>query len=491
MLLMAIAQPAARSQQGQLDGSETLFTVLAAINAAGYDAGLESPANHPLRRQVRQHLAAMRLPSVEKLKSFFEQHRQKNWTAELSQYISYALLVDGPPTFEFQMLTYELPPDVQPFEELGPLVAQFYREAGIGALWREVQPAYDEVIARYHEPTTRALFEINGYLRNPTSGVSGRRFQVFVALLAAPNQIHTRTYLGDYYVVLTPSPEQQISDIRYVYLHYVLEPVATRYAANLNEKKALGDYALGAPHLGEHYKSDFLLLATASLIKAIEARLARAPAEQKQEMVDEAWRLGFILAPHFAEQLPAYEKQPQAMRLYFPEMVDAIDLAKEERRVQNLEFEQKQPVRKAKQVPVEVIEPTAAEKAFEEAEELYRRRDLVKAREAYLLVLRSTGEKPLHAQSYYGLARIAALNNDPELSETLFEKTLESSPEPRERAWALVYLGRLSDAAGEREKAAEYYGAALTVEGASAGARKAAEEGAEGSFRRNEPAPRE
>ncbi len=35
---------AAPAQEGQLDGSETLFTVLAAINAAGYDADLDSPA---------------------------------------------------------------------------------------------------------------------------------------------------------------------------------------------------------------------------------------------------------------------------------------------------------------------------------------------------------------------------------------------------------------------------------------------------------------
>ena len=39
--------------EGQLDGSEALFTVLAAINAAGYDADLDSNANSPVRKQVR------------------------------------------------------------------------------------------------------------------------------------------------------------------------------------------------------------------------------------------------------------------------------------------------------------------------------------------------------------------------------------------------------------------------------------------------------
>jgi hypothetical protein len=476
VVLTILAASPAVSQQGELDGSETLFTVMAAINAAGYDADLESAANHPLRFEVRKYLMSHQLSSVPKLKAFFDEHRQSNWTAELAQYISFALQVKDPPGFEFQHLNYQLPADVQGLAGFGPLLSEFYREAGIRELWQKAQPQLEAVISRYHGPVSNSVLEINAYLRNPTSGVSGRRFMVVLSLLAAPNQIQVRSYEGDYFVVITPSPEPQIADIRYAYLHYVLEPVITRAQAKLEEKKALGDYAGGAPFLEEHYKRDFLLLATASLVKAIEARLAAVPAKEKQAMVDKAWRQGYILTPYFAEQLPAYEKQPQSLRLYFPEMVDAIDLKKEEARVRNLEFDQTPPVRKAKTAPVVAVEPRAIEKALAEAEELYRKRDLEKARESYLGVIRDTDEKPLEAKAYYGLARIATLKNDPELAVTLFQKTLECSPEPHEKAWTLVYLGRLSQAAGELEEAGKYYEAALAVEGASEGARKAAQD---------------
>jgi len=475
------------SQQGQLDGSETEFTVLAAINAVGYDADLDSPYNHPLRHQVRQLLTSRPLRSLEKLKTFFEEHRQENWTAELSQYVSFALQVTGPPDFKFRTLTYQLPPDVQRLQGLGPLLAEFYREADVGSLWKNAQPYYDEAIARYHEPVTRALLELNVYLRNPTSGVSGRTFAIIVSLLAAPHQIHTRSYEGSYYVVVSPSPEPQIEDIRYAYLHYLLEPVVTRYQEKLLAKKALGDYALGAPFLEEHYKQDFLLLATASLIRAIEARLAKVSAAEKTAMIDQAWRRGFILAPHFWEQLPAYEKQEQAMRFYFEEMVNAIDLRKEEARAQNLEFDQTPPVRRVKQAAPPPPEPSAAEKLLDEAEELYRQRRLDEARELFLRLLRERAPKPLEARAYYGLARIATLKNEAELAASLFEKTLASSPEPQEKAWALVYLGRLADVGGRREEALAYYQAALAVEGASEGARKAAREGLEGAFVKTAP----
>ncbi len=48
-------------QESQLDGNEALFTVLAAINAAGYDANLDSNANSPVRKRVREALASKHL----------------------------------------------------------------------------------------------------------------------------------------------------------------------------------------------------------------------------------------------------------------------------------------------------------------------------------------------------------------------------------------------------------------------------------------------
>jgi tetratricopeptide (TPR) repeat protein len=98
--------------------------------------------------------------------------------------------------------------------------------------------------------------------------------------------------------------------------------------------------------------------------------------------------------------------------------------------------------------------------------------------------LQETDEKPMHASSYYGLARIAVLERDPELAERLFAKVLESEPEAQVRAWAEVYLGRLSDAAGERDEAMKHYQQALAVEGSSEKAKEAAQKGVQHSFQK-------
>lgn len=470
--------PARPAEQGQLDASSSLFSVLAAINAAGYDADLDSPANSPLREMVRKELASRDVPSLDELKRFFRQHRQKDWTAELSQYVSFALSVNGPPNFKSRFLSHQTPPDVAPLEGFDALMVRFYKEAGLEQLWQQAQPAFEQAIARYQQPAMRALLEVNAYFRSLTSGYLGRRFQVYVDLLGAPNQIHMRSYQDDYYIVLTASPEPQAEDIRHAYLHYLLDPLVMRHSEDLNKKRGLIDYAQGAPYLAEYYKTDFLLLTTESLIKAIEARLAKKPV-----LVDQALREGYVLAPCFAEALPVYERQEQSMRFYFPELVKAIDLKKEEQRLDKIEFASERPVRKAKVVPAErKIQPAGAQKTFEEAEQYYAARDLEKASQAYRRVLEETDDQSLHTRSYYGLARIAALRNDPELAEKLFQKVLAASPDPQVKAWAHVYLARLADAAGERPRAIDHYQAALAVPGAPEAARGAAEKGLKEAF---------
>ncbi|HEX4594847.1 MAG TPA: tetratricopeptide repeat protein [Bryobacteraceae bacterium] len=469
--VLAQAQP--QSPTGQLDASPALFTVLAAINAAGYDADLDSNANSPVRKQVRDLIAAKHLDSVEALKKFFAAHRQQNPTAELNQYISFALTLDGPPDFQSRMKPEEIPLDVRPLAGLDHFIAEFYREAGIEDLWKRAQPAYDHVIAAYHSGITKALLEANAYVRNPTSGYRGRRFQVYVDLLGAPNQVQTRSYKDDYFVVVTPSPEPQVDQIRHAYLHYLLDPLALRHFEQLNRLKGLADFANPSEALDIAYKDDFMLLSTECVIKAVESRMARG-ASNRQALVDQAVQEGFVLTPALADGLAVYEKQEESLRLYYPDLIGQIDLAQEDKRLEKVRFAKQAAIKKAPAAPPPPAPVLAgAAKTLDDAEELYTKRDLERARQTYLKVLQA-GETALHARAYYGLARIAALQKDPELAEKLFQKTLELSPDKDTESWAHLYLGRLADAAGDRGQAEKNYRAVLAIDGAPAPVKNAA-----------------
>ena len=127
----ALVQAQFQRTENQLDGSQTLFNVLAALNAAGYNANLDSNANSPVRKQVRDAIAQKHPESVEALKKFFADHRLEDPEADFSQYISFALSLQGAPEFAFWMPSQEIPPDVRKLDGLNELMADFYQQAGI------------------------------------------------------------------------------------------------------------------------------------------------------------------------------------------------------------------------------------------------------------------------------------------------------------------------------------------------------------------------
>jgi tetratricopeptide (TPR) repeat protein len=113
-------------------------------------------------------------------------------------------------------------------------------------------------------------------------------------------------------------------------------------------------------------------------------------------------------------------------------------------------------------------------KSLEEAEQLYSAKSFDRARELFLKALEQTGLNEEHAQSWYGLGRIALQQNQPDSAVKFFDKAVTGSPDAFTKAWSLLYLGRLAHAAGEDAKAADFYKDAIGVPGASAKAVEAA-----------------
>jgi tetratricopeptide (TPR) repeat protein len=469
--------PLRAEERGQLDASQPLFAVLTALNAAGYDAELDSPSNHPLRAKMRDYIAAKKPPVLAELKTFYQNHRRDTDAATLSSYISYALVLEGAPDFKTVKHLKELPPDALALEAMGPLLVRLWKEADLDDAWRQLQPAFEQLTARYHEPVTQAILRANAYLRNPTSGYLGRRFQIFVDFLGAPNQVHTRSFGDDYFVVLTHSTEPRIDDIRHAYLFYLLDPLSLKFSKQLSAKKGLLDFAQPAPALASFYKDDFYLLTSACLVKAVETRLSGLTPGRQQEEIDQALREGLILTPYFFEHLPVYEKQELAMRLYYPEMINAIDLKREDRRLLNVQWAERKTVKQVATPAPPQVELTGAQKTLADAEDLYNGKQYAKAKEKYTAALQETDSRPLQARAYFGLARISALNREFELSEKLFQKTLELNPENDVRAWSFIFLGRLAFSGGAAPEAVERFKAALAVPGLPPNAKQAAERG--------------
>jgi tetratricopeptide (TPR) repeat protein len=470
---LAAGVRAADSSEGQFSTSITLFSTLAAINAAGYDVGMDSPLNarYRIRSQIRDVLAKRNIPCLAELKAFYKEHKKASDTADLSQYISFGLVAGGPPNFAVN--TAELPPDVQALAGFSDLLSRFYKEADLNELWRRAQPAFSAAIANYQDSVINSIFETDGYLRNP-SGYLGRGFQIFIDLLGAPDQVQVRSYRDDYFVVVTPTSSPAIDEIRDAYLSYALDPLSFQYIHAIDEKKALQKIAQEAPALDLAYKDDFTLLVTKCLVKAIDSRLMHAGAEQRQAFVNNAVRQGFILTAAFAELLPQYEKSQDSFRLFYPDLIAKIDVKKEEKRLKNVEF--------AKSAPVRIVAPPAklqlspAEQLLASAEGLFQQHDTANAEKAFKQATQQTTNPELLGRAYYGLGLIALEEKHWDEAVSLFQRELEKSPNSAAGAWSHYYLGQLDLKAGDPAQAVAQFKLTLATEGVSARARQAAEE---------------
>ena len=114
------AQPAA-NEQGQLDANETLFAVMAAVNAALP----EPPAT------LAEHLAGRNIGVMSELRNFVSSHRKPDKTLDWSPYISLALSSGEPPDFKPNFTGLEEPPDLFQLEGFRNLLIRFYQEAGV------------------------------------------------------------------------------------------------------------------------------------------------------------------------------------------------------------------------------------------------------------------------------------------------------------------------------------------------------------------------
>jgi len=454
------------------DPNLQLFTVLAAINAAGYDAGMEQPELAPLRAAIREDLAQRTIPVLADLKEFYRAHEIPDADRNLSQYISLALFLSRPP--ELALIAQNpanLPPEVWELRDMAPLLAAFYREADIAGLWMKYLPALEQEADLYRKILAREIFETNAYLRIDTAGYMNRRFAIYVSPLTAPNQSHARSYGDNYYLVVGPAVESPEEDIRHGWLHYLLDPLPYRHARVVESKAELHRITQRLPGLDSAFRGSFSILLTESLIRAIQARRMRGDAEAKRRAAHEAVEEGLYLADYFFEAMEKFEQQPVGMRLYYSEMVDGISVGNEQKRLAGVRFRAGGSHLGDTWNSLEEMtlrgETSIAQGEFDQALQIFD------------TALKQYGPQP---RVLYGLAIVATQQKQPERAREYFTQAASLATDARTKAWSQIYLARLLDLEGKRTEAVRAYQAALAAGDDSPDTREAAERGIQQAF---------
>lgn len=466
----------------RLESSETVFTVLAAINNCGYDAGLAN--SDPLRIAIRGEIGhAVELSddaksSADAFCAFYRDHQQPDAVQTLSQYISLALYMTSPPALTLKVKDADLPPDASGLLGAVPLLQKFYKDAGFHEIWQKHSADYAQVTARYRDALAKMISGTELYLRVPTGGYLGRGFDILVQPMGAPSEVNARNYGSDYYVVVTPgaSAGLKMELIRHTYLHYLIDPMIGKYATNLTALEPVLEAVKLAP-MDESFKADASLLTTECVIRAIEARRAlngNSTPEQQEEVVQQSMAQGFVLTQYFYDKLLDFERDNAGFRNDLPAMLTQIDIRKEAKRASQVQFaESAQPELLQLQRPHE-------NKLLAMAQERLSAGDTAAAEKLAKQALAEKTEDP--GCALFILAQIA-LRGNIDGAKDYFEQALKSTNDPTIVAWSHIYLGRIFDLQDEddngpdRVQAISHYKAAIGASDELPEAKAAAQQG--------------
>ena len=474
-----------------LDTSETLFAVLTAMNTCGYnvDLNISDAQRLNIRAEVERNLRNSEdaQTTMTTMCDWYLAHRGKDPAHDLSQYVSLALYLQGPPHFLPRVKEDDLPPDAAPLSGFGALLEQFYEKAQLHAIWERHRANYAALVERYHVPLAKMVFDTDIYLKLQSGGYLGRTFTIYLDFMGDPNEANARNYGTDYHVVLFPSPDPNSVDplkmpqIRHTYLHYLLDPMAEKHFSSIKRIEPLLQSVKRAP-LEENFKRDISLLVTECLVRAIEIRntgTKQTAEAMRLQAVDDAVKQGYILTRYFYTSLLTFEKDPAGLRSAYSGMLDNIDVKAQQKAANDLQY--------ARVSAPELVQLSRMEdrRMLVTAEKRLAANDPKGAQELAQQALdRKIGDQ---GRALFILAQVAVANKNREGALENFQKAIQATKDPKVVAWSHVYLGRILDMKEDREAAMDEYRAALTAGAELPEVKAAAERGLQQAY---EPPPK-
>ena len=450
-----------------LDTNEILFTVLTAMNTCGYDAGLNiSDAQRlNIRAEVQHNLrdSAEAQNVVSAMCDWYQGHRGRDATHDLSQYVSLALYLQGPPHFLPKVKEDEMPPDASWLSEFGAHLEKFYDKAGLHGIWEKHRANYAALIERYHVPLAKMVFDTDIYLKMQSGGYLGRTFTIYLDFMGDPNETNARNYGTDYDVVIfpppatSPNPSLKMEQIRHTYLHYLLDPLADKYPSAVKRLEPLLQSVKRAP-LDESFKTDISLLVTECMVRAIEIRTmgSKQTADaMRLQAVDDAEKQGYILTRYFYGALTAFEKDQAGLRTLYGDMLDHVDLKAEAKQAVEIQY--------AETTTPELVQLSRLEdrRMLITAEQRLKSGDVKGAQELVQQAIERKIGDP--GRALFIRAQIDVANKQREEALADFQKAILATRDPKVVGWSHVYAGRILDMKEDREGAMNEYRAALTA----------------------------
>jgi tetratricopeptide (TPR) repeat protein len=472
-----------------VDGSEVMFTTMCALLAAGFESNVSADNWTAFRAQMRERLRQQQGPAVDAAREFYKQHELQDPGATLSRYLWFGLVSGPAPKFQTVLRRDEIPPEVLALEGFGEILANYYQEQNIGQLWRQVQPIYDREVVRLHDSVSQIVFVSTAYLREILDASNPRSFTIVVEPLVG--RITNVRNFGDHYALVLSGGEEIPTDVvRHAFLHFLLDRLPLMYPHVIAVKRPLFEKGALAPRLAPELKDDFASYFAECTVRAVDLKLKRMSPGEKEAALSRDDEDGYVLVRPIFGALAKYENSEPAMKLFFPDLVRAIDSGTESKRLAAVKFapaesaqvadkaSSEEVARKRKELPTTVPNESEVITALTEGERRIAEKNPRAAESSFQKVLT---RYPDQARAWYGIGLVALLDHDAARAKQVFGRLTTGEhaamQDPMVLAWSHVYLARIYDDEGNPEVAKAEYQSALAVQGGPDQARIAAQKG--------------
>jgi len=374
-----------------------LIIMMAALEAAGFDAVAANAEPSVFRSQVRKDLADLDPDLRKRLRTFYERNKlpaPATAADQAARYVSLAFALGPPPSLEAPERSEELPTSLLEVLDFAPLVREFYRQSRIDENLVSYTRAYQAEGDRLRQPAAEMVRSVLSYLhtrpilvslervpvKSPTAKKNApktyntrehqRRFFIVPDLLGAPGTINFRVIGDEYYAVLPEGTDPASSELRRGYLQYVVDPLVLRFNREIAARRDQIKMIMAEREkAGASVSPDVFLTVSRSLVAAADARydearklealtrqaraklavakddasrqaIARALQANTTALQDETiarladdYERGAILDFFFADQLKDVESSGFDLAGFFADMIATFDPARESRRL--------------------------------------------------------------------------------------------------------------------------------------------------------------
>ena len=465
-------------QNIHLETSVQLFTVLAALNVAGFN--YEAPGHElsELRKRIREDLAGLDEDLRKRLRTFYQTHRQgEDESKQQAAYVSLALLLSPAPDFSLETDRGDLPADVGRIVEFADLLKEFYQRSSLELLWPDYQLHYRAQLKTYRSMIRSVTQETLSYFRTSERVPLDRHIVLIPDLLNVRDIVNARNWVDSYYIVIGPAetPDDNYIHLQHEYLHFLIDPLVEKFNASVRRKQGLLAVVREQPKVKLEYVNRLLLVTTESLIESILLRLH--PTEDLECSVASRFREGLIFVPYFLSALEQYEKNDLiSFPSYLANLLQGVPESVKEDGRKAAQWHARCAVDASRHEPRDEVVPVGNPRKglLEEVTQLLKADDLESARAKTQELLKL---EPDNAFATFYLAQIATRQGQHESAFEYDKRTLQSPSAPRWiRAWSLLRMGNFLAYSGRFSEARERFERILLMDGELKGAHEKADQ---------------